>query len=447
MRKIGKLLLRLMLFASASGFAVGSWQEVGLNSPMPAGGFGLINDAGQVVNEQGGALTDAAGRFLVPNCAFGPEKGGPFRFFYQPGDPSLWVIFHSGGGACWENNTCGSAILSMEDSSIRSTYYPEILDTTDSLNQAKGIFDTTNPDNPYATASKVYIPYCTGDIGWGNNDATYDYPNNPKLLPGTYVLHHRGYANIRAVTEWLKRHFETEPAPSRVLVAGTSAGGYASIGVLLPEIARLLDLRHAEVSVIGDSANGVVTNNFLTVAGQSWGFDGTLANYVQKILAGGANGLSARLYLKSIGQYPSVRFSQYQNAFDLVQTEFFNIMRNVNKPWLWTDPDTLNSTLAMWTAQMRLNTALTAVSPAYRFYTAAGYEHGVFQSVTADMGLGFCSDDFATEVSGKSLGRSVPLSAWAADMFDFTGRLWSTGDWRNATCFPNCNEPSVCGAL
>jgi hypothetical protein len=155
-------------------------------------------------------------------------------------------------------------------------------------------------------------------------------------------------------------------------------------------------------------------------------------------------GFPFRHYLSAIREFPSVRFSQYQNAFDLVQTQFFNIMQNVNTPSLWSDPTTLSTALASWTSQIRTNTLMTAVSPAYRFYTAAGYEHGVLQYVPPNTIPGFCSDVFSTETSGTNRGSSVPLTDWASDMFNFTGRLRNTGDWVNATCLPNCDVPPVC---
>jgi hypothetical protein len=432
-----RLLPGLLLAASATAYAVTPWQEIDLVAA------GLVNGDGKVVNEHGKVLTDAAGRDLVPDCAFGPASGGPYRFFYQQGDSDELVVFHSGGGACWENNTCGSAVLSKFVPTIRSTFFPEILASATSLDAAKGIFDSSNPDNPYAEASKIFIPYCTGDVGWGNLDTTYDSPQGFSLPP-TYVVHHRGYANIRAVTEWLKRHLATQRPPRRVLVAGTSAGGYAAIGSLLPEVAKLVPSRHTELSLIGDSANGVVTDNFLTGAARSWGFYGTLPSHIRSAVKGGAQALGARVYLSSIREYPDARFGQYQNAFDLVQTQFFNIMQNVNVPTLWNDPATIQAALANWTVQMRVNTLATAVSPAYRFYTAAGYEHGVLELVRASDGLGFCSDNFATETSGASPGGPLPLSEWAGAMSDGHGNRWHTGDWRNATCWPNCNVPPVC---
>jgi pectinacetylesterase len=405
---------------------------------------GLINGAGKVISATGTVQRDRAGRALVPSCAFDaataaalgkPELfGGPFRFFVQEGSQDDLVVYHSGGGACWTNNTCGSVFAGS-----RGTYIPVILGGTDDLDAAKALFDNDVTVNPrFAGATKVFIPYCTGDVGWGNKDTTYSLPTgNPSFPYVSYTVHHHGYANIRAVTEWLKRRFEQTGKPKRVLVAGTSAGGYAAIGTIFPEVTKLLDAGETAISVVGDSANGIVSKDFFSASQASWAFNGTLPSYVRNaIAAGSADSVSARIYLSSILNHPGVRFSQYQNAFDAVQSQFYNIMKNEANPALWTDPAALNAALAEWSTKMRSITAATALSSAYRFYTAAGFEHGVLQLIREPDAalLGFCSDDLATENSGRTLAGPLLAQSWLEDMVYQPGILWQTGDWRNASC-------------
>lgn len=44
----------------------------------------------------------------------------------------------------------------------------------------------------------VVVPYCTGDIRWGSNDAHYtDYTGAVTGTPGGQVtIHHRGFDNF-----------------------------------------------------------------------------------------------------------------------------------------------------------------------------------------------------------------------------------------------------------
>ena len=427
-----KTFIRSLLTLSVSlGASLASaspdWQTV-----IPASDPLLTNAAGQLIDEQGALLTDRAGEPLPPKCALANLDPRPpvaqFKFFVQAGDPSKLVVFHTGGGACWNNLTCASSL-----GGARGTYSAVITETPESLKYAGGILDGDAPANPFAGWTKVYIPYCTGDVGWGNRDADYSVPGF-----GPVPISHRGYANVRAVTEWLQRRFHAEGTPSKILVAGSSAGGYAAIGTLFPEVAAVAGSR-TDFYVIGDSANGIVTDEFLQTARGNWGIDATLPGYVLSAIDPGAAGLSTRVYANSARTYRQVRFGQYQNAFDLNQAQIFNIMKNPDNPLLWTDESAITAALMEWTVAMRANTLATALNPGYRFYTAAGYEHTVLINIGPEAGLGFVSDDFYSESSARALTGPVAFRDWANDMVNKKGILWRTGDWKNATCFPNCN--------
>lgn len=441
-QKCSRLAFSLLCLVAASANAdPKSWEEFDLVAAE------LVNPGGNVVGASGDVLTDGAGQALAPSCAFdeatatalaaalGLDKAklysGPFRFFVQEGSTDDLVVFHSGGGACWTNNTCGSVFVGP-----RGTYIPTILGSAGQLNEAKGLFDSDTDVNPLAGATKVYIPYCSADVGWGNKDATYALPT------GSYTVHHRGYANIRAVTEWLNRRYSNpaQARPKRVLVAGISAGGYAAIGTVLPEVAKIPALAAAKFSLIGDSANGIVSNDFLGNAELNWGYSQTLPAHMASALVGPTDSLATRIYRSSMQRYPGARFAQYQNAYDGVQSQFYNIMKFEPTPTRWTNLKDLNASLVEWTLKMRANTVATALNPAYRYYTAAGFEHGVLEQIRGPAAalLGFCSDDFATEQSGRTLAGPLLAHDWAGDMVYKPGILWQTGNWANATCFPNC---------
>lgn len=408
---------------------------------VPAAEPSLTNTSGQLVDGRGALLTDRLGQPLVPKCATpqvpGTGADNPFRFFVQPGDPARLLVLHTGGGACWNGVTCASSL-----GGGRGTYSASVSETPQSLKFAGGLLDADAPANPFAGWTKVYIPYCTGDIGWGNQDTNYGVP-----VPGggvfPFQIAHRGYANIRAVTRWLEQRFQAGGKPSKVLVSGISAGGYAAIGTLFPEVAAVAG-RHASYSVIGDSANGVVTDAFLQSARANWRFDATVPGHVLKALDQGAAGLSARVYTSLAQAHRQVRFAQYQNAFDLIQAQVLNIMKNPENPALWEDPAAVGQALQEWTVAMRWNTLLTAAQPGYRFYTAAGYEHGMVLDIPREAGQGFCTDHFSTESSARSLGGTVALRSWANDMVNRPGIGWLTGQWKNASCAPHCNVPPIC---
>jgi len=78
------------------------------------------------------------------------------------------VIFVSGGGACWNDDMCNGAMP-------QSVHLHEDLTEAIVLPEAPAV--DRSPQSPFATASAAYVPYCTGDLHWG--DKTGDYASGP----------------------------------------------------------------------------------------------------------------------------------------------------------------------------------------------------------------------------------------------------------------------------
>jgi len=121
-------------------------------------------------------------------------------------DASDVLIYLEGGGACFNFSTCLAVAHSdgFDASSLAAVA---------ASYAGRGIFNRTDPDNPLADWSYVFIPYCTGDVHAGNN-------------PDGYL--HRvqvGYANIG---EYLERIVPTFRDHTRVLLTGSSAGGFGA---------------------------------------------------------------------------------------------------------------------------------------------------------------------------------------------------------------------------
>jgi hypothetical protein len=393
---------------------------------------GMVDNQGRLLAKDGSVLTDRSGEPLVPDCALSKLIPEPFRFFVQPGESDKLLIYHDGGGACWESNTCVSPLVSQDP-----TYDPRITENENNLVAAGGVLDRTNPRNPFKNWTKVFIPYCTGDVGWGNRDVVY--PSIQQIVGAPLPLRHRGYANVRAVLRWIEDH---HPSPTKVAFTGSSAGAYATIGTIFPTAIKMLP-PGTKTYVIADSGNGIVTDPFLTTAKQNWGYAFTVADYLVPVLAGGAEGLPVRFFGELTKRHRATRFGQYQNAYDSIQTLVLNIMKHTSEPQRWTDRHDLAESLLQWTVSARVATNLSTIAPNYRFYTAGGTEHVILVNVPAEAEAGFCSDDFYTENSAAGLS----FRNWTNDMINSSGLLWNTGNWRNATCFPNCIVPPKPGCL
>jgi hypothetical protein len=379
------------------------------------------------------------GKNYPTGCAFEElvPTGTPYRYFLQKIATSNNVlILLDGGGACWDTNTCGL------NSPVEPTFFPFITESVGSdgrlVDPGPRSLETgvlaDDPSNPFQNYTKVFVPYCTGDLFWGNKDKSY--------VPSIPPIHHRGYGNLLAVLEslWSEQNYASAP-PGKVVIAGTSAGAYGAIAAFVEVEKRLPKTNKPKTLtyLIADSGNGIVVNDFLYRAinaqDSSWGVrenGGTLPEYLLDDLQE-AFGMSVRIYGELTRRYPKSRFAQIQNAYDSVQVGFLNTMKYVNDPSRWVDPNYLLPSLAEWAARMRTAVNLSAAAANYRFYTAAGSEHIVLIDVPPEAQFGFCSDLFYQENSAAG----VKLTDWVRDMVN-TSSLWSTGRWRNATCFPYC---------
>lgn len=225
---------------------------------------------------------DAQGIERMPGCSQGPiietdsnenaildaqgaeevtASDGTFSFFVDmegavSGD---LLIYFAGGGACWDPATCiGSSLTS------RPTYLQAVTETTAALETyssdhdgsgAGGILVDTRLTNPFAGFAKVYIPYCTGDVHVGSHDQLYQYDGLD------WTIRHRGFDNLLMVVQWLQ---EQNLILDRVVVAGSSAGGYGAL-INFPIVHDALG-DDASYSLVIDSANGVLTDGFIAQA-------------------------------------------------------------------------------------------------------------------------------------------------------------------------------------
>jgi hypothetical protein len=137
------------------------------------------------------------------------------------------VVIVSGGGACWTDEMCNGP-------SPTSVHLDDTLDAALVAPELPPV-DRSDPEN---TATYAYVPYCTGDVHWG--DATHDYEGG--------TVHHRGASNMRAFLEALRA---TRPLTERVFLIGVSAGGY---GVTLHWSTAKEVFPSAEVHVLADAA-------------------------------------------------------------------------------------------------------------------------------------------------------------------------------------------------
>jgi hypothetical protein len=243
-----------------------------------------------------------------------------------------------------------------------------------------GFADLDDPRNPFRDWNSVMVPYCTGDIHWGDN--AVDYTLNDKTLH----MEHRGAVNARVVEKWARDHFVL---PEEVFVTGSSAGAYGAIANAPYHMEYAWP--SSQFAVVGDAGNGVITNDFLENDLNNWGLEKNLPAWIPAFDGVDLSSLSlVDAYVEISRYYPHNRFATYTSAYDGGsggQTGFYNIMLNDGSPvgaFVWW------SASCEWNAVMRAQNQTTAArAPSnFRYYIGTGSRHtmygwpGVYDDVT-----------------------------------------------------------------
>ena len=136
--------------------------------------------------------------------------GTPYSVYTRAGtDPSKLLILEQGGGACWQDFYNCNILVSNNP----LPPFPQV-------DQA-GLWNRSNPGNPFADHSVVYMPYCDGSVFSGDNDVVDpNFPFGP-------VRFHRGLRNQSAGFDLAKATF---PDATQITLAGSSAGGVGVAG-------------------------------------------------------------------------------------------------------------------------------------------------------------------------------------------------------------------------
>ena len=235
------------------------------------------------------------------------SNGTPYAFFAKPGNPDKLLIYFQGGGACWFGEIC--------DLEMTPAYDPTVDAEADHPARHSGIFDETNPENPFADHSAVFIPYCTADIHLGNKTTTYPVAATDSTDAHEVIIHHKGHTNVRAVLDWT---FATFDAPKAVFVTGSSAGAFPS-AFYLPYVAE--QYPDARIAQLADAAGGYRGMD-LSGINENWGTRSVLpdfpefADFTDEDL-----GLEGYI-IAAARRYPHLMLAQYNTIEDNVQLQF-----------------------------------------------------------------------------------------------------------------------------
>jgi hypothetical protein len=287
-------------------------------------------DGGGADAEDGGGDAGAAGDALAAGDASAAGDAGPLQV---PAGTWTWVdipgtacddgsmtgigvnpapggsgadllVFLNGGGACWDATTClvlNTATHGPFGSAQFTAAEPAL---------AHG-FDRTRATNPFRGFSYVFVPYCTGDLHAGSNVATYTV-----TTPVAY--HHVGRINLEVV---LPRVQATWPAPARVVVSGSSAGGFGA--TLNYDLFRRA-YPDATVSLVDDSGPFLEGDAIPPATRAAWNTSWHLGDVVDPLCAFCGNDLS-QLYPALAALYPQDRMALLSSLQDQTISTYFQL--------------------------------------------------------------------------------------------------------------------------
>lgn len=197
---------------------------------------GLFDNLGQFTP----SMEDASGnvtKYWFDVTADSPQciDSSPFGLTTRDQDSDNLVIYLMGGGACWTNFPFCTTEVGAQINSLDNDGGIGIISPTD--------------DGPTASWNHVFVPYCDGSIFIGDRRADLIADDGSGTFEGDEVFH--GLKNLSAALDVAKTNF---PDAKRVLLAGSSAGGFGTIWAtglvrkLYPE---------AELLVFNDAGIGI----------------------------------------------------------------------------------------------------------------------------------------------------------------------------------------------
>jgi len=270
-------------------------------------------------NPDGGAGVDAAplpatpGGWTwidVPGMGCDDGSGTGVAVDPLPGSDALFVYF-MGGGACWDASTCF-----VLNTSVHGPYGKAQWDASGAPTITP-VLDRARATNPLRNASYVFIPYCTGDLHAGSNVATYD-------VLGPRPFAHVGRRNVEAL---LPRLLATWPALARVVIAGSSAGGYGA--TLNYDLIRRA-YPGAEVALVDDAGPLLEGDGIPAGHRAAWYANWHLGDVVDPLCGADCGNDLSLVYPALVAKYPQDRMALLTSLQDQTIRTYFLILLGID---------------------------------------------------------------------------------------------------------------------
>ncbi len=298
---------------------------------------------------------------------FGTSTTGLALSWGSPASTEL-VVFLQGGGACWDFFTCGGAPDLVPKTASSGPFGPEEFARDIYEKYPRSWVRRENLPDALRDATIAFVPYCTGDVHSGDAVATYASPlaGRPSI-----TWQHVGHANVLA---FLKRLGATFPAATRLVVSGSSAGGFGSLSNY-PAVRRYWP--DAKGYLIDDSGPPLAGDAIPASSREAWyarwGMGASLDGFCPECRADLSQGLR-----EIAERYPDDRLALLSHLQDLTIRGFFGTFTLVPTPALTPMPaDRFEAGLRSLGA-----TVMDPATANARYFFTAGEQHPTLEDPT-----------------------------------------------------------------
>jgi hypothetical protein len=368
--------------AADSGAEAATPQDAGAQDAAAPGEGGSVGgfEAGAPI----GALMDQTWtpvKFPEAHCRDGTVAGISIN---ANSTSKKLVIFLEGGGACFNATTCAT------NPSSATFGQP-----------SAGILSRTDMANPVKDWNFVDIPYCTGDVFFGNN------PNGSVSgVSGTQQF--VGYVDMAL---FLQRIVPTFPGVTQVLLTGVSAGGFGAAANYV-QVARAF--APVPVTLLDDSGPSMRDPYLARCLQQQqvalWGIENTLLAECGSDCPDHSNyPIDAAKHAAKL--FPNGLFGLIEATDDMVITAFFGFGLN-NCTGSFSTPVSKDQ----FTAGLLDERTQLASYPNVGSFLFDGTRHTSLSTPSA----------FDTQTATGADGGTVPLTDWITDLVD-KGKVSNVG--------------------
>lgn len=222
------------------------------------------------------------------------------------------LFYFQGGGACWDQNSLDNSGYGVKNTYCRTDAIPW---------PVYGVFDVSDPRNPYRDYTIINVLYCSGDNHAGNAVRNFTDANG-------YPAVQKGSINVESVLTWLQMQQSIGDLAStleNLVVMGCSAGSLAS-QLWGNEIVKRLDFPK-RAAIVLDSYIGLFPPEVEGELVYSYGMCDLsfLSEYV-RALCNSKQANTTLMTYDAMQSAPNVPYLFLHSRTDRVQIKYFNYL-------------------------------------------------------------------------------------------------------------------------